>query len=197
MMDIPVTERQKWDEEIVMTPTQELGTLVSFMAANAVNVLPETVDPSEPLEPQLVVDFDTRFSGAQEEVDALVQDTWSNYPVVILSQLHSPVARDLKAVISSYHLFPRPLIWEVDARADKHVIVPTLMRLTNSTDLPILLVGGQTIGLSTDPSAETDINSARKILSRVQDMQKSGELEHLLRDAGAIIDGSARKKKQT
>jgi len=82
----PLHERRN-PHDLVLEPEQELGVLVSFMAAVKANVLPSDTDPSKPLDPQLVVGFDTRADGAKEEVDALVEETWSNYPVVIFSQV--------------------------------------------------------------------------------------------------------------
>lgn len=74
-------------DDLVLEPQQELGVLVAFMAAVTYNVLPPYIDPSKPLDPQLVVGFDTRADGAEEELKALVEETWSNYPVVIFSQV--------------------------------------------------------------------------------------------------------------
>ena len=82
----PLHERRN-PHDLVLQPEQELGVLVSFMAAVKANMLPSDIDPSKPLDPQLVVGFDTRANGAQEEVQALVDETWSNYPVVIFSQV--------------------------------------------------------------------------------------------------------------
>ena len=73
--------------DLVLEPQQELGVLVSFMVSVKANVLPSDIDPSKPLDPQLVVGFDTRADGAKEEVEALVEETWLNYPVVIFSQV--------------------------------------------------------------------------------------------------------------
>ena len=73
--------------DLVLTPEQEIGVLVAFMTAVKSNVIPPDVDPSKPLDPQLVVGFDTRADGAKEEVDSVVEETWSNYPVVIFSQV--------------------------------------------------------------------------------------------------------------
>lgn len=82
----PLHER-RIPHDLVLEPEQELGVLVSFMAAVQANALPFDIDPSKPLDPQLVVGFDTRADGAMEEVEALVEETWSNYPVVIFSQV--------------------------------------------------------------------------------------------------------------
>lgn len=87
----PSHERRN-PHDLVLTPGQELGVLVSFMAAVKANILPSDIDPSKPLDPQLVVGFDTRAEGAEEEVDAVVEETWSNYPVVMFSQVMLTIA---------------------------------------------------------------------------------------------------------
>lgn len=58
-------------EELVLSQQEELGALISFMAANTVNALPNTVDPSQSLDPQLFLDFDTRSLGAREELNTV------------------------------------------------------------------------------------------------------------------------------
>jgi hypothetical protein len=83
---VPLHERRN-PHDLVLNPEQELGVLVSFLTAVKANMLPSDIDPSKPLDPQLVVDFDTREEGAEKEVEALVAETWSNYPVVIFSQV--------------------------------------------------------------------------------------------------------------
>ena len=81
----PSHERRN-SPDLVLEPRQELGVLVAFMAAVTAK-LPSHIDPSKPLDPQLVVGFDTRADGARDEIEALVEETWSNYPVVIFSQV--------------------------------------------------------------------------------------------------------------
>lgn len=82
----PSHERRN-PHDLVLTPGQELGVLVAFMAAIKANMLPSDIDPSKPLDPQLVVGFDTRAEGAEKELEAVVEETWSNYPVVMFSQV--------------------------------------------------------------------------------------------------------------
>jgi len=85
------------------------------------------------LDPQLVVGFDTRADGAkEEEVDSVVEETWSNYPVVIFSQvMFKKTLLDRRrgayqtrvAVLSNWegpensdhNLAPMPVMWELDA----------------------------------------------------------------------------------
>lgn len=56
------------------------------------HMLPSDIGPSKQLAPHLVVGFDTRAEGGKEEVEAIVEETWSNYPVVIFSQVKLIIA---------------------------------------------------------------------------------------------------------
>lgn len=73
--------------EIILSPEQELGAVTAFMAALPQNVIPPDVDPTEPIDPQLVLDFDTRSPRAEEEVDNVVSDVWLRNPVVVFSKV--------------------------------------------------------------------------------------------------------------
>jgi hypothetical protein len=61
---------------------------------------------------------------------------------------------------------------------DAEVLIPLLHRLT-STELPLVLIGGKPIGS----------------FATVRELKESGELAKMITDAGAIIDGGAKKKK--
>jgi hypothetical protein len=73
--------------EISLSPEQELGAVTAFMAALPQNVIPTDIDPTRPIDPQLVLDFDTRSSQAEEEVTDLVTDVWIRNPVVVFSKV--------------------------------------------------------------------------------------------------------------
>ena len=114
---------------------------------------------------------------------------------------------------------PTPVMWELDARGtcapeptrfqthlefltdDADVIVPLVQRLTNSTELPILLIGGQTVGspfltgsAADSPGIIDQTMSARSVFERVQGLHGSGELDKLIQNAGGIIGGAKKKK---
>jgi glutaredoxin-related protein len=61
---------------------------------------------------------------------------------------------------------------------DAEVLIPLLHRLTSSTDLPLMLVGGKPVG-------SMDV---------IRELNESGELQKLITNAGAVIDGSKKKK---
>jgi len=110
-------------------------------------------------------------------------------------------------------------MWELDARGtcapwvddgssspeffaeDADVIVPLIHRLTNSTELPVLLIGGQTVGFSfttqnvvNPPGLIDQKMSARSVFERVKGLHGSGELDKLIQRAGGIIGGGKKKK---
>jgi len=165
--------------DISLSPEQELCALTAFMAALPQNVIPTNIDPAQSLDPQLVLDFDTRTPEAEKEIDDLVIDVWINNPVVLFSKFHSSVSRELKSILTAMDLNPPPTIFDVDERADATVITPLLFRLTNSTELPILLIGGLPVG-----SMDT-----------IRELDSSGKLKTLIMNAGGV-PASARKPRR-
>jgi len=66
---------------------QELAAVSSFLASLPQNVIPHHADPALPIDPQLVLDFDTRGPRAQEEVRAMVEDVWLRNPVFVYAKV--------------------------------------------------------------------------------------------------------------
>ncbi|KAF8678449.1 hypothetical protein RHS04_05265 [Rhizoctonia solani] len=170
-----VTPQQKSTasaEPLNLTPAMELGALVAFLTDRAAeNALPLTIDPQQQIPADVMLDFDTRSDFAQLEVDDLVQDTWMRNPVVIFSKVHSPQGRDLKKIFASYKLKPAPVIFDVDQREDAAVLEPVLYRLIGETSLPIVLLGGRSIGSPSD----------------ITKLHDSGDLEQAMKSAGVSI----------
>jgi len=165
--------------QISLTPEQELAAVSSFIISlPSQNVIPSTVDPSQPIDPQLVLDFDTRAGGAIAELDQLVADVWDTNPIVMYSK-NSAVTRELRSAIESFNLAPSPVIIDLMDRPDAEVLEPLLLRLTSSP-LPLLLVRGEPIDVST--------------LDRVRILSQSGTLRKIVSDAGAVINEGKRKK---
>lgn len=74
--------------QITLTPEEELAALSSFIfSLPDQNVLPSSVDPHQPIDPQLILDFDTRRDGAKAELKRLVTSTWENHPVVMYTKV--------------------------------------------------------------------------------------------------------------
>jgi hypothetical protein len=160
------------------------------------------VDPSQPIDPQLILDFDTRTDGAEAELKRLVVATWENNPVVMYTKVFtlsasslpekrvidtislcgkpSAVTRELRSLIDSFNLRPAPIVIDINERVDVDTLEPVLRRLTGSSSFPILLVHGVLIDVPT-----TD---------RIQKLDESGTLKKLVSEAGAILNGGKRKK---
>jgi glutaredoxin len=166
--------------QIELTAEQELAAVSSFLSALSSNSIPLPVDPQRPIDPELVLEFDTRSSRASEEVEAMVQEVWTRNPVFLYSKLYSPVSREIKATLMSMNLHPAPTIIDVDIRADADALKPLLMRVTSSSDLPILLVGGQSVGSVTD----------------IREMTENGELQRRIYEAGAVTIEKKKKNKK-
>lgn len=99
-------------------------------------------------------------------------------------------------MLAELNLKPEPVIIEVEHRraslcphlvsllysprriADEEVLRPLLSRLTKSTDIPILLVGGNTLGT----------------MEEMRYLYKKGELARKMNGAGAIVNGGKKKK---
>ncbi|KAJ7282696.1 hypothetical protein C8J57DRAFT_1499666 [Mycena rebaudengoi] len=140
------------------------------------NVIPSSVDPARPIDPELVLDFDLRSPRAMREVEARRRGRVGAEP---RAALYSPASRELKAILSDLNLRPPPLVIDVDTREDVEVLAPLLARLTASPQLPVLLIGGVPIG--------TSIEDIRALLA-------SGELQRLVSSAGAVVGGGKKRK---
>ena len=71
---------------LVLSQAEELAALSAFIAALPHNVLPPSVDPNTPLDPQLVLDFDPRSESARDELARLTDQIWSRFPVMLFAK---------------------------------------------------------------------------------------------------------------
>lgn len=76
--------------QVILDPAQELAAVTGFIASLPQNVIPPSVDPTKPIDPQLILDFDTRSPSAPQEVEAFVIDTWARNPVTLYSRVRPP-----------------------------------------------------------------------------------------------------------
>ncbi|KZV98331.1 hypothetical protein EXIGLDRAFT_596186, partial [Exidia glandulosa HHB12029] len=164
---------------------EELGALVGFLSVLASNSLPLTTNPHSYLDPDLVLEFDTR-SGDEEnivkKVEQAVADAWTNNPVVIFSELSStaaPASREMKGMMEALALSPAPTVFEVDKRVDASVLRPMLQRLTHRSQLPIVLIAGIPLTLE-DLRAE----------------QVADTLKARVEKSGAVIDGANQRRRR-
>lgn len=63
--------------------------------------------------------------------------------------------------------------------ADADVLIPLLFRLTDSSELPILLIGGKPVG-----SMDT-----------IRELSSTGQLKALATHAGAVLDGAKKPRR--
>ncbi|KAH7908734.1 hypothetical protein BJ138DRAFT_1174035 [Hygrophoropsis aurantiaca] len=164
--------------QITLSPEQELAAVSWFLGSLQQNTIPHSVDPSKPIDPQLVLDFDTHSARAADEVNQIMQEVWTRYPVMLFAKLHSANSREIRFMLANMNLRPSPTVFEIDQRQDAEILTPLLYRLTSSTELPIMLVGGKPVGS----------------MAEMRRLHESGELQKMIADAGAVIDGAKKKK---
>ncbi|XP_006460718.1 hypothetical protein AGABI2DRAFT_192330 [Agaricus bisporus var. bisporus H97] len=164
--------------QIQLSSDQELAAISNFLSSLPQNQIPSFVDPTRPIDPELILDFDTRSSRATQEVQVMAEDVWSKNPVFLYSKRYSPASREVKAILDSYHLKPLPTIIDVDLRDDADVLTPTLNRLTSVDNLPVLIVAGKTVGTVED----------------IRKFEADGTLRQMIAQSGAVIN-EARKNK--
>lgn len=73
--------------QVQLNESQELAAISSFLASLPQNVIPPSVDPSRPIDPELVLDFDTRGPRAADGVQEIVEDVWTRNPVILFSKV--------------------------------------------------------------------------------------------------------------
>jgi len=174
----PSLKSQRQRQPVQLDNAQELAAVTSFIDSLPFNVIPPTVDPSTPIDPQLVLDFDTRSPRATAEVQAMVDDVWLRNPVFLYAKRYSPASREVKAILENLRLHPKPTIIDVDLRDDAEIVEPLIRRLTSVSELPVLIVGGKTLGSLEDIKASAE----------------SGELQKLVAASGAVVNGAKRRK---
>lgn len=102
--------------QVQLNASQELAAISSFIASLPHNVIPSTVDPSKPIDPQLVLDFDTRAAHAAEEVETVVKDVWAQHPVMLYSKV---------SALSLFVVVGPPPSWLFAFHLDSHFLVYT------------------------------------------------------------------------
>ena len=107
--------------------------MTSFLASHHQNVISPTVDPTLPIDPDLVLDFDTRGPRAADELQTLLNEVWVQNPVVLYAkvrqslssqqcsslnpgQYYSAASREIKAMLLDMNLRPSPTFFHVDRR---------------------------------------------------------------------------------
>jgi len=162
---------------LTLSSAEELAVVTAYLAALPENRIPTVVDPKTKLDPQLVLDFDTRAPSAREEVAEVVHDAWHRNPVVIYGKSYNQDSREIEAILDKLNLLPGPTVFHVNDRPDGEILEPLIFRLTNATALPLVLIGG----------------TPRGGLRELKNLSADGTLPKLIEIAGAKIDGKKKK----
>lgn len=71
-----------------LTLAEELGAVVAYLTSLGANArIPHTIDPTRPIDAELILGFNTRSSKASAEVSELVRETWEINPVVMFGEV--------------------------------------------------------------------------------------------------------------
>jgi hypothetical protein len=118
---------------VKLSPAQELAAVSSFIASLPQNVIPASVDPQEPIDPQLVLDFDTRSSQAPDEVKSMQRDVWSRNPVFLYSKVRICSSYfHVDPFLTDFPLFSR-LVCNLRVSRNFHMLARSVSRLCRGT----------------------------------------------------------------
>jgi len=127
----------------------------------------------------MVLDFDPTRSGAREDLELLVNEVNTVYPLVLFGKMRDPYYREIKKVLAEYKITPAPLVIDVDQRRDHRFFIPLLARLLGTEELPQLVLKGESLGSFYD----------------VMGLQERGQLTTTLEESGLAIQVQKKKKK--
>jgi hypothetical protein len=75
-------------QPLVLSTEEELGAVVAYLTSPGANArIPSHIDPSKPLDAQIILGFNIRSPRARTEVEELVKETWSINPVVVFGEV--------------------------------------------------------------------------------------------------------------
>ncbi|OXG31552.1 glutathione transferase [Cryptococcus neoformans Ze90-1] len=155
---------------------EELAALISFVTSTTSNVIPQ-VDPSVPLDPSVILDFDPLHPNARDDLHLLQTEINALYPLVLFGRMRDPHYREIKRLLSEVKITPAPLIVEVDQRKDRNVFIPTVARLLGD-ELPVITLQGKRLG------------GYKEIMA----MHEAGTLNDRLQKGGAVLVREIKKK---
>ncbi|KAI9638087.1 uncharacterized protein MKK02DRAFT_31589 [Dioszegia hungarica] len=157
---------------------EELAALISFITSTSANSLP-SLDPTKPLEPGAVLDFDPTHPNAREDLNLLKDEIHTLYPLILFGKMRDPWHREVKKMLAEYKIVPAPLIIELDQRRDNEMLSPLLARLLGTKELPLLTLFGKSLGSYHD----------------VLDLREKGELKAVLEEGGMSVKAAKKNKK--
>ncbi|ADV19495.1 Hypothetical Protein CGB_A2760C [Cryptococcus gattii WM276] len=157
---------------------EELAALISFVTSTTSNVIPH-LDPSVPLDPSVILDFDPSHPNARDDLLLLQTEINALYPLVLYGRMRDPHYREIKRLLSEVKITPAPLVIEVDQRKDHKVFIPTVARLLGD-ELPVITLQGKKLG------------GYKEIMA----MHEAGTLKDRLQKDGAVLVRELKKKKK-
>ncbi|KAL0254018.1 hypothetical protein I308_101397 [Cryptococcus tetragattii IND107] len=157
---------------------EELAALISFVTSTTSNVIPH-LDPSVPLDPSVILDFDPSHPNARDDLLLLQTEINALYPLVLYGRMRDPRYREIKRLLSEVKITPAPLVIEVDQRKDHKVFIPTVARLLGD-ELPVITLQGKKLG------------GYKEIMA----MHEAGTLKDRLQKDGAVLVRELKKKKK-
>lgn len=158
---------------------EEYAALLSFVTSTTANSLPP-LDPHAPLDPAIVLDFDPSHPNARGDLDLLISEMHTVYPLVLFGKMRDPWHREIKRILAEQKIHPAPLVIDVDQRRDHLIFMPLVSRLLGTQSLPQLVLEGKTLG------------SYHEILA----MKEQGTLRKTLESTGAVAVTEIKKKKK-
>ncbi|WWC69390.1 uncharacterized protein I206_103329 [Kwoniella pini CBS 10737] len=158
---------------------EEFAAVVSYVTSTTANALP-ALDPSKPLDPHTVLDFDPTHPNAQENLVLLQKEINTMYPIVLIGRMRDPWHREIQRILSEYKIQPPPLVLDVDQRKDSSTIIPLFERLLDTSVLPQFVLQGKSLGSYHD----------------ILEMRDSGKLKDTLQENESIAIQEIVKKKK-
>ena len=137
------------------------------------------LDPTVPLDPSVVLDFDPTRAGAREDLDLLINEINTIYPLVLLGKMRDPWHREMKQILSEFKITPAPLVIDIDQRRDHRVFIPLLARVLGNYELPQLLLHGKPLG------------SYHELV----ELKEKGKFASILEDGNVLVQNVKKKKK--
>ncbi|KAF8417995.1 glutaredoxin [Boletus edulis BED1] len=115
-----------------------------------------------------------RFAGGPGGWEERLKVLREDYPLVVFSKSYCPYSKRAKKLLETYDLLPAPKVIEVDLRADSAHIKTLLIRLTDRSTFPNVILHGRSIGGSDE-------------LIR---LHEEGRLRQVLEKAGVKVRGA-------
>ena len=164
-----------------MTPWCDESTVLikQFITSSTANSLPP-VDPTLPLDPSIILDFDPTTENAKQDMQLLQDEINSLYPIVLFGRMRDPWHREVRGMLAEYKITPAPLLVDVDQRRDHHAFAGILARIFGTKELPLLVLNGVALGSYHDVLA----------------LREAGTLKSRLEANGGVSVRVAKKKKK-